>query len=143
VIVVDASVAAKAYLEETGSDEAIALLAGRERLHAPELIRVEVAAALCRRVRRGELQADEALVRCEHWLGRLAGGLIGLTPDRELITAAAALAAELKHPLQDCLYLAEARRLDAPLLTADRAFRDRVAAFDPRVSLLAGRDATR
>lgn len=55
-----------------------------------------------------------------------------------MITAAAVLAAELKHPLQDCLYLAEARRLDAPLLTADRAFRDRVAGFDSRVTLLTG-----
>lgn len=142
MIVLDASVAAKAYLEEAGSDAAIAVLAGTVRLHAPELIRVEVAAALCRRVRRGELAAEEALVRCEHWLGRLAGGLVGLTPDRDLISAAAALAVELKHPLQDCLYLAEARRLDAPLLTADRAFRDRVAAFDPRISLLAGYEAS-
>src|SRR5262249_17520559 len=51
MIVLDASVAAKAYLEEPGSDEAIALLTGRENLLAPELIRVEVAAALLRRVR--------------------------------------------------------------------------------------------
>ena len=35
MIVLDASVAVKAYLEEPGSDEAIALLAGQERLFRP------------------------------------------------------------------------------------------------------------
>ena len=73
MIVLDASVAAKAYVEEVGSDEATAVLACEEKLLAPELIRVEVAAALCRRVRRGELEAEER-ARCEHWLGRLQKG---------------------------------------------------------------------
>ncbi len=40
--------------------------------------------------------------------------------------------------LQDCLYLAAARRLDASLITADKKFRDRAAALDKRISLLAG-----
>ena len=48
------------------------------------------------------------------------------------------LAVNLNHPVQDCLYLAAARRFDVPLLTADRAFRNRVALFDDRVELLAG-----
>lgn len=138
MIVLDASVAAKAYLEEAGSDEAIALLTGEQKLLAPELIRVEVAAALLRRVRLGELAAPEALLRCEHWLERLRRELFRLTPDRDLLEDAIALAAELKHPVQDCLYLAAARRFDTPLITADRTFRDRAAAFDDRVALLAG-----
>lgn len=53
MIVLDASVAVKAYLEEAGSDEATAVLACDQKLLAPELIGVEVCAAICRRVRRG------------------------------------------------------------------------------------------
>lgn len=136
MIVLDASVAAKAYLEEIGSDEAIGVLACQEKLLAPELIRVEVCAALCRRVRRGELEAEEARVRCDHWLGRPQKGLFTLTPDRDLLSNAVQLATELKHAVQDCLYLAAARRHDVPLITADRSFRDRAVPYDARVALL-------
>ena len=138
MIVLDASVAAKAYLEEVGSDEASAVLTGNERLLAPELIRLEVCAALCRRVRKGELGVEEARVRSEHWLGRLQKGLFSLTPDRDLLSEAIELSTSLKHALPDCLYLAVARRFDAPLITADRSFRDRAIPFDNRVALLHG-----
>lgn len=138
MIVLDASVAVKAYLEEAGSDEATAVLTGHERLLAPELIRMEVAAALCRRVRRNELAADEARQRCEHWFSSLSKGLFDLTPDRELMTDAVVLATDLKHPLQDCVYLAAARRFDVPLITADKTFREKTSAFDKRVCLLIG-----
>ncbi len=101
MIVLDASVAAKAYLEEIGSDEAIAVLASEEKLLAPELISVEVCAALCQRVRCGELEAGQARVRCDHWLGRLQKGLFALTSDRDLLPDAVRLATELKHAVQD------------------------------------------
>jgi predicted nuclease of predicted toxin-antitoxin system len=44
--------------------------------------------------------------------------------------------------LQDSLYLAAARRLDASVITADKKFSDRAAAHDKRVSLLAGCEGT-
>jgi predicted nucleic acid-binding protein len=138
MIVLDASVAAKVYIDEAGSDEAIALVTGKARLAAPELIRMEVTAALCRRVRKEELAAAQAKLRCQHWLDRLHAGLFRLTPDEELLIDAIDLACQIKHPVQDCLYLAAARRLDASLITADRTFRDRAAALDTRVTLLAG-----
>jgi predicted nucleic acid-binding protein len=138
MIVLDASVAAKVYIEEAGSDEAIALVTGQQKLLAPELIRVEVAAALLRRVRKGELVAAEAQRRCRHWLERLHRGLFALTPDENLVDDAIGLAAQLNHPLQDCLYLAAARRADVPLITADGKFRDRAHPFDSRVALLRG-----
>jgi predicted nucleic acid-binding protein len=138
MIVLDTSVAAKVYIEEAGSDEAIVLLTGQQKLLAPELIRVEVAAALLRRVRKGELVAAEAQRRCRHWLERLRQGLFRLTPDEDLLDDAITLAAELKHPLQDCLYLAVARRADVPLITADGKFRDRAHPFGGRVALLRG-----
>lgn len=138
MMVLDASVAVKAYLEETGADAATELLAGPARLLAPELIRMEVVGALCRRVRMGELVPGEAEDRCHHWLSELEKGLFRLTPDRELLPEAIALSTKLKLSLQDCLYLAAAIRSNAPLVTADRTLRDRAKPLYKNVSLLKG-----
>ena len=138
MIVLDASVAVKPYLEEPGADAASEVLAGTEKLLAPELVRLEVASALCRRVRLGELEAGEAELRCRHWLAQLDKGLFVLTPDRDLLPEAVALATKLKHPLADCLYLAVAIRAHAPLLTADRRFYDRARPLYKHITLLSG-----
>lgn len=136
MIVVDASVAVKTYLAEDGSDAATEVLTAETRLLAPELIRLEVAAALCRRVRKQELRPDEAHIRIDHWFAQLRNGLIVLTPDQDVLTDAVALSLDLLHPVQDCLYLAVARRFDASLITADRVFVERVGSVYPRVRLL-------
>jgi predicted nucleic acid-binding protein len=136
--VLDASVAVKAYLEETGAEAATELLAGPAKLLAPELIRLEVAGALCRRVRRGELEAGEAEDRCQHWLAALAKGLFTLTLDKDVLPEAVALSTKLKHPVQDCLYLAVAIRSNAPLITADRPFHERARLLYKQISLLKG-----
>jgi predicted nucleic acid-binding protein len=138
MIVLDANVAVKTYLEEAGADAATELLAGPTKLLAPELIRLEVAGALCRRVRNGELNASEAETRCQHWLSELHKGLFTLTPDRDLLPEAIALSMKLKHPLPDCLYLAVAIRFHAPLITADRPFHERAHPLYKKISLLKG-----
>ena len=138
MMVLDASVAAKTYLEEAGAEAATELLAGATKLLAPELIRLEVAGALCRRVRLGELDPGEAEVRSQHWLAELDKGLFTLTPDRDLLPEAVALSTKLKHPLQDCLYLAVAIRFHAPLITADRTFHARARPLYKQITLLAG-----
>jgi predicted nucleic acid-binding protein len=138
MIVLDASVAVKPYLEEAGSEAATELLAGTARLLAPELIRLEVAGALCRRVRNNELNAADAEMRCQHWLAELNKGLFALTPDRDLLAEAVALSTKLKHALADCLYLAVAIRSHAPLVTADRAFHERARPLYKKVTLLNG-----
>jgi predicted nucleic acid-binding protein len=141
MMVLDASVAVKGYLEEAGAEAATELLAGPGQLLAPELIRVDVAGALCRRVRRGELEPGEAEDRCQHWLGELNKGLFMLMPDRDLLPEAVALSTKLKHPVQDCLYLAAAIRAFAPLVTADRAFHERARSLYKNISLLKGCDS--
>jgi predicted nucleic acid-binding protein len=138
MMVLDANVAVKPYLEEAGAEAATELLAGPTKLLAPELIRLEVAGALCRRMRRGELRPEEAETRCRHWLAELDKGLFTLTPDRDLLPEAIALSTKLKHPLQDCLYLAVAVRFHAPLVTADRTFHERARPLYKKVSLLKG-----
>ena len=138
MIVLDASVAAKTYLEEAGAEAATELLAGPVKLLAPELIRLEVAGALCRRVRMGELDPGDAEVRSQHWLAELDKGLFTLTPDRDLLPEAVALSTKLKHALQDCLYLAVAIRFHAPLITADCTFHARAWPLYKQITLLAG-----
>ena len=133
MIVVDASVAAKWFLPEADSEAAQALLAGPRRLLAPDLIRIEVAAAITRQARLGRLSADRVRALVAEWAQALADGAITLTPARDDIDGAAELAIQLRHPLQDCLYLALALRLDVPIVTADRAFINRARTAHPRI----------
>src|SRR5438132_10679388 len=111
MIVVDASVAVKWLVPEHGSDDADRLLTGSQKLFAPELIRVEVAAALTRRFRNGKAPEVEVREDCARWPRLLAEGIITLTPAEQDYQEAVSLALQLKHPFQDCLYLALAERL--------------------------------
>jgi predicted nucleic acid-binding protein len=138
VIVVDASVAAKWYLPEPGTEAALELMKDRGRLVAPDLIRLEVLAAITRCVRTGEAPMEETKTRCTNWLRHLEAGVVFLIPESELLEEALRLSVQIKHNLQDCLYLAAARQIEARLTTADRVFRDRAAPFDDRVEMLAG-----
>ncbi len=138
MIVVDANVAAKWFLPEKGSDGAEKLLSDAKKIVAPSLIRTEVAGAITRKVRIGEMADEDALRRCDIWFRQLSRELVTLIPDEEVFDAAVRLSIQIKHPLQDCLYLAVARHFDAPLVTADKPFRDRAFPFDSRISLLPG-----
>jgi predicted nucleic acid-binding protein len=135
VIVIDASVVVKWFAPEPGHAAAKALV-GRE-LVAPALLRVEVAAALVKKALRGELAADDLKGALELWFTGLAEGQVGLIADDHDLPAACAIAVELSHAVPDCLYLAAARRLDSPLITADRKFARRAATRYAAVQVLA------
>ncbi|MCS5704683.1 type II toxin-antitoxin system VapC family toxin [Synechococcus sp. FGCU-3] len=83
---------------------------------APELMLTEVANALWRLQRAGQLAADGLQQR----LSRASELVDVIEPDRHLQVEALALACHLDHPVYDCLYLALARREAAALLTADQ-----------------------
>ena len=83
---------------------------------APELMHTEVANALWRLQRTGQLEADGLRLR----LSRAAELVDRIEPDRHLQVEALALACHLDHPVYDCLYLVLARREAAVLLTADQ-----------------------
>lgn len=80
MIVVDASVAAKWFLPELDSSEAERLLEGPETMTAPDLIPIEVAAAISRRFRLGDLDAAEAGELCEKWLKATGEGVVSTVP---------------------------------------------------------------
>lgn len=137
MIIVDASVAAKWYLPEPGESAARTLLASEEPLAAPDLIRTEVAAAILRKARTNEISLDHAQRSIDLWVRTLAEGVIMLSPDALDLPLAVEIALALRHPLQDCLYLAAAHRLDGTCLTADRRFYDRAQSTHQRLRLLA------
>jgi predicted nucleic acid-binding protein len=111
---IDASIAIKWVIEETGTQEALALRE-RARLIAPDLLIPECANILWKKVQRKELHKNEALLAAR----LLQGAEIELLPTRSLLEATAQLAIELAHPAYDCVYLALAMECGCPFVTAD------------------------
>lgn len=111
--VVDASVAIKWVIDEPGTQQA--LLLHRERLSAPDLLVPECSNILWKKVRRGELSADEAIFAAR----LLQRADVELQPMRRLWEPATRFAVALDHPAYDCTYLALAQALSCALVTAD------------------------
>lgn len=123
LVVVDASVAVKWFLEEPGTAEAKRWLALGGRPVAPDLVVPEVCNVLWQRARAGDIppsQAATAMSALERYYERLA-------PTAPLAGRALELALHLGHPAYDCFYLALAERERAPLLTADKRLARRLA----------------
>lgn len=137
MVIVDASIIAKHYLEEKDSPQAKAWLRESDELAAPSQIRLEVLSAITRRVRLGELDEASARLTCARWKKHLVENeSITLIPNEELMDSAVAWSIKLKHPLADCLYLAAAQIFKAPLMTADRLFYERGHAQYKKLRLL-------
>ncbi|MXX89429.1 MAG: type II toxin-antitoxin system VapC family toxin [Boseongicola sp. SB0665_bin_10] len=124
--VVDASVTIKLLVDELGSNAARELAASTRELHAPRLMASEVANALWRKARQGQIERADA------------GAAMALLPymplrwnDDETVSAdAIRLALALDHPVYDCMYLALALRIGATMVTADRRFVTAVASTE-------------
>jgi predicted nucleic acid-binding protein len=116
-LVIDASIAVKWVVEEQGTPEALAVRQ-RAKLIAPELLVAECTNILWKKVQRGELLKEEALLAAR----LLQGAEIELLPTRSSLEAATRLAIELGHPAYDCLYLALAIEHDCRFVTADERF---------------------
>jgi len=115
-IVVDASVAVKWVLDEPGSEAAVALR--DQELMAPVLWLVEVANALWRKARIGDITAAQASAR----LSELREAPVASLPIEPLIEPALKLAVEIGQPVYDCIYLALALHHRTHVVTADRRF---------------------
>jgi predicted nucleic acid-binding protein len=136
MIVVDASIAAKWYLHEPGSEEAAALLTSAAILVAPSLIRIEVTGAIIRRYREGKLSRELAREACDLWEADIESGAIRLVPDQTLVIPARTIALQIRHAIQDCLYLAVAVESGCErLVTADPTFHIRARSAFPFVDL--------
>ena len=116
-VVIDADIAIKWVVEEDGTQEALALRR-RSELVAPDLLAVECANILWKKVQREELSKDEALLAAR----LLQAADIEFLPTRSLLEAATRIAVELNHPAYDCLYIALAVERDCRFITADERF---------------------
>jgi len=128
-MVIDASVAVKWVVTEDGTDEAVALLSGT-RLSAPDLLMVECANILWKKVRCSELTGEEAVVAARI----IQHADIELHPMRALMEPAAQLAVDLDHPAYDCIYLALALAHGWQFVTADGRFRNKVRQVSPTIA---------
>jgi predicted nucleic acid-binding protein len=118
-IVVDASMAFLWFANEPDRWGAARLLETEATLLAPDLMVVEATNAWWKKLRRREMD----IVDVEQAVTYLLAVGIGWTASAELVRPAARLAAELDHPVYDCVYLALAATRSASLATADERLR--------------------
>ncbi len=115
-LVVDASVAARWFVEGEHAEAALAILDAEADLIAPDLLVAELGNTLVKYVAAGALDAS----RAASVLVAMRTVMTRFVPMSELHDDALALALEIGHPIYDCYYLALARRERALFVTADR-----------------------
>lgn len=119
--VLDASVAVRWLVEETGSSEARNIVEAMPSWIAPHLLVTECAGALRRKVLARELTSAQAFEAVEILKRAIDDDFLRLADDHDLMSAALSLALTLEHKLPDCMYLALAERDGISLATADVA----------------------
>jgi predicted nucleic acid-binding protein len=124
VYVIDASVVIKWFVPEIHSDAARRLLAATHHYVSPDLLFPEVGNAIWKKVRRGELTAEDGR-RLTVDISRIA---IETVSTRGLMIDAHTLAVATGVTVYDAMYLALAVRLKTELVTADDRLGRTVAA---------------
>ena len=118
-LVLDASAAVRMVMRAEGADELLESVATATFVSAPSLYASEVANALWKYVKAGNLDAETALERLEESINLIDA----FTPDWELTTEALTEAVRFKHPVYDLLYAVLARRTGCAVLTMDERLR--------------------
>lgn len=114
-MIVDTSVAVKWFVVEDGRDAAVEVLTSDVPLLAPDLILVETASALRRKVAEGRLPGAGAMAA----LDELADGPVDLVPTPPLVRRAVELADRTGISVYDACFVALADRRGVSLVTAD------------------------
>ncbi len=126
---VDASVAVQWFAREPGSEASAALVEGNQPLVAPDIMPLEVANALWKKVRHGDVPAADL----QPAVTRILASDITLVPTLTLLERAVRLAVEINHPVYDCVYLVLAEERGAPLASIDERLRAAARARGLRV----------
>ena len=129
VFVVDASVVVKWFVPEIHSDAARRLLVLPHEYVAPDLLFAETANTIWKKIRRGELTAEEGPQLVAD-VGRIAVDTVSC---RALAEDAHALANATGRTVYDSMYVALAVRLNTRAITAD----DRLEAALKRIPAVA------
>src|SRR5271165_1408070 len=122
IVIIDAGVALKWFVDEDGSKPAEILLTRADVLIAPDLIRPEVCNATWKMVRRGMMHPAQQIAA----VTRVPSILDELVPTAAFAPRAAALSRALDHPVYDCFYMALREQRDGTLVSADRRLVHRV-----------------
>lgn len=120
-MVIDASVAIKWLVPEDDHEKALTARRDHDFI-APQLIYAECANIVWKKVRKGELTAQEARESALF----IDTYDIKTVAVRDLVPIALDLSLHLDHAAYDCFYLALALLEDCPFLTADVKLRDKV-----------------
>lgn len=115
-LVIDASVAAKIFFTEDGSEAARALAVSGQRFCAPEFIALEIASIGAKYARKGEIDVDHGRQAIQS-LGEL---IDHFEPVLNLSERAVILAVEHGFSVYDASYLALAEARESRVVTADR-----------------------
>ena len=123
-LVVDASVVVKWFVEEDLADEAETLASRPGPLYAPDLVVSEVTNVAWSKYTRGAITRGQA----EFIVLSISHSPLRFMPVLSFHQRGLEIAIELRHSVYDCLYLACAERVGGRLVTADRAFLNKVKA---------------
>ena len=128
--VIDASVAVKWLMKEPLREEAKCFLHYTIQRLAPDLILLECANAIRRKVILKQItpkEGDHSFELLKEW----RRGLIKLIPSADMLDRAYELSKVLqRHPIPDCIYLALAEKENAQVVSADRKFYNLVIASE-------------
>ena len=127
MIVVDASLAVKWYLDEPLADQADAELVDHlGKISVPDIFISEVVGVLVRRANIDKSKrhnSEESIARLTALFENAGIGAVRSSP--QSIANGANLALDLGHPLKDCIYLALAMELGCELVTCDARFAEK------------------
>ena len=116
LFIVDASVAAKWFVEEEYGQAALEILDQSTRLHAPDFMLLEIDSIVCEWIRRHILTAAEG----SGLRDALRHYPIAYHQFNSYLDSAFAIAVQTGQSIYDCLYIALASLLEARMVTADR-----------------------
>ncbi len=115
-LVMDASAAVRLVMRAEATEKLLDQIAAASVVIAPSLYASEVANALWKYVKTGNLALEVALDRYAEAIDLIDD----FTPDWELTTEALTEATRYQHPVYDLLYVILARRKGCAILTMDR-----------------------
>lgn len=138
MIVVDASLAVKWFLEEPDSQAAQQIMElNVGKIIVPDLFVIEVMAVLVRNANMRKSTHAAMHGHIEDFTTMLSG--VAIQQERtapSLVMTAAKLAIDIGHPLKDCLYLALAMEMQCDLITCDARFAEKARSVWGRVRVL-------
>lgn len=134
MLVVDASVVVKWFVDEPLRPQARHILEYQQEILSPDFMLVELANVVWKKLRKNEITPDHARAI----VTASSEAITELVPATHVLTKATELAIELDHPVYDCLYLACLSKPHDLLVTDDRRFfnKTRNTPFEDQVRYL-------